>query len=567
MIKIQKSDTIVDILKKIWKEESNKIILDFPFWHPVLYNHLSLKIIKSKTVKKDLLILTNDRTSKKIWWCLWIKYWKKSSEDKYSSLNQKTLKENYTFFEYALFEIKLFFWLIKWNVLGIKKINKIYYENNKFRENHKIILIIFLLMLSLIFLILLYIYSFTINRTVITITPEILVKLKSKNFNYVEYNINTESNEKNVTKYRFNNEIKLRKISKTINIEKVFSTTWISQDEKDISSWEILIKNFLEEKVNLLENTIFENDKWIEFYIKSNVRISPAIKDENGNLIPWEKKAIVYWKAKLKNWLYSWKKTNIWTWVLLTIPKLKEEQSKIFAKTITKISGWTDNYKHFLKEEDLETAKNLLNTELKRQSISEINNIIDKENRSNSLSIKVLPVDNIYKYYNKKIEVPDYLKIWYETDKFTLKWKITIDTFVYNEWLVISKLNDLIKERNISWYEQIEQINLNSLRISHIITRNDLVKNNWKYSYMQKMNKDLRIKWTTEIDYFVTRKFNESDQYINRLKNLILWLDKEEAEKILINNAEINNIKIDIEPFFLNNISKNINNIEIKIED
>ena len=116
MIKISSSDTIVDILKKIWKDDSDKIILNFPFWHPVLYNHLSLKIIKSKTVKKELLILTNDKTSRKIWLHLWIKYWKNNIEHKYASLNQKTLKENYTFFEYALIEIKLFFGLMHWNL-------------------------------------------------------------------------------------------------------------------------------------------------------------------------------------------------------------------------------------------------------------------------------------------------------------------------------------------------------------------------------------------------------------------------------------------------------------------
>jgi len=66
MIQIEKNDSIVDILTKISSSNKQEIILQFPFGHPVLHNYLSLKIIQTKLRKKKLLILTNDKTSKKI---------------------------------------------------------------------------------------------------------------------------------------------------------------------------------------------------------------------------------------------------------------------------------------------------------------------------------------------------------------------------------------------------------------------------------------------------------------------------------------------------------------------
>jgi hypothetical protein len=74
IIKIKKQDSIIDILKQINNIKSDEIILDFPFWHPILHNHLSLKIIQTKTRNKKFAIISNDKTAKKISKILWIKF-------------------------------------------------------------------------------------------------------------------------------------------------------------------------------------------------------------------------------------------------------------------------------------------------------------------------------------------------------------------------------------------------------------------------------------------------------------------------------------------------------------
>ncbi|MDR2640279.1 MAG: hypothetical protein LBC61_02915 [Candidatus Peribacteria bacterium] len=48
MIKVNKNDSIVDIIIKIKNSKEKEVILEFPFGHPVLHNYISLKILKTK---------------------------------------------------------------------------------------------------------------------------------------------------------------------------------------------------------------------------------------------------------------------------------------------------------------------------------------------------------------------------------------------------------------------------------------------------------------------------------------------------------------------------------------
>lgn len=66
MIKIKIDDSIIDIIDKIEKNNQEKVILSFPSGHPILHNHLSLKIIKSKSSQREVIIQTSDRIGKSI---------------------------------------------------------------------------------------------------------------------------------------------------------------------------------------------------------------------------------------------------------------------------------------------------------------------------------------------------------------------------------------------------------------------------------------------------------------------------------------------------------------------
>jgi len=568
MIKIKKEDSIVDILKKISKSKSEEIILDFPFWHPVLHNHLSLKIIQTKTRNKKLSIISNDKTAKKIAKILGIKFLKnKKNKSKKNITTQDILKHNFTFLEYAKFEIKLFLqkiiFFVKWNIKSNKKINNIFYIKNKYWEQNKNIIFYFILMLILIFLLLLYIYYIAINKTYITIYPEINLNTKSKNFIFIENNNNNNEKEN----YYFNNKIYINKISKKITLNKKIATSWIKQKKENLSKWKAIFYNYLPEKIYLLKNTTLENKEWVQFYLPENINIPPS-NISNWKITPWEKEVLLYWKIKLLNWDYSWLKTNIWTWVLLTIPKLGENKTKIFAKSITKFNWWSNKFTNFLTKKDIENARILIKDTLKEIAISKIKKDIEKNNKQNSIQVDLLPIDNIFKFTNLKINIPEYLKIWDEIKDFNISWEIEITSYTYNKQAVISLLKNSINNNLIKNYQKIISIDENSLRIAHIIKRNDLKKINWKYFYSQKSNKPLIIKATTEIEYYLSKKFeNKNSNFMQQIKHQIAWKSIEEAEKILTNKSEINDVRIRIQPFFIKKISTLLENIEIIIKE
>jgi hypothetical protein len=60
---------------------------------------------------------------------------------------------------------------------------------------------------------------------------------------------------------------------------------------------------------------------------------------------------------------------------------------------------------------------------------------------------------------------------------------------------------------------------------------------------------------------------SKSNAYVNRLKNVVAWLQEEEAEKILLNNDKISNVKIEIRPFFMDKVSALEDNIVLKVMD
>lgn len=562
MIEIKNSDTVVDVLKKIDKEKSDKIMLIFPFWHPILHNHLSLKIIQTKSRNKKLVIVSNDKTAKKIGKLLWIKF-VKNKKNNISEIksNLDNLKENYSFLEYAKFEIKNFFNKFSWDIKNNKKVNRIYYFKNKYNNTNKKIIPYLVLILIIIFFILLYIFYFAINKTVVTIYPEIDVRVKLKNFTFAEKNNNKE--------YIVNNQVQLNRIKESVFLEKTIVTSGIKQKDNNFAKWEVVFYNLLKEKVYLLKNTTLKSKDWVLFYIKEDITIPPSTLSESWKIIPWKLTHTLYWKDKLSNWKYSGTKTNIWTGVLLTIPKLdKLNRSKIFAKSTIKFTWASDSFTKVLKKEDIENAKKLMIENLKTAWIKKIKDNIDNINKNNSLKIELLPVDNIFKFNNLKVNIPKNLKVWDEIDKFTISWKVDVFSFTYNKEVVISLLKNKIEEWIIPSLEKIVSIDEKSLRFSYVIKRNDLQKIAWKYEYTSYEKTPFRIKGTLEIEYNVSKKFDNKDAlFNNKIKFLISWKPIDKAEKILTNRPEINNVKIDVQPFFLNSISKIPENIKIDIEN
>lgn len=540
MIKVSNKDSIIDIIKKIESSSDNEIVLDFPIWNSILHNYTSLKLLKNKAWKKQLIIITNDINAKKIWARLWIKY--SILNDKNTIKNIDLLEYNYTFGEYFVFLIKNYY--REFISLFKSKSNNTLFSYYKKKSKEKSMLWFFIIWLVFSIFLLFFIFYFAVNKTYITITPEITIKTKAKNFIFKESEQESINND---------NVIKLNPISKIVYLEEAYWTHWIKEGENSNSKWKVTIYNNLAEEIPLLNNTRLETNDWIVYTIDWRITIPKATKQEDWKIIAWTIDASVTAKNYDNKWLFVWEKWNIWTWVTLSFPWLKDLSKIVFAKTNTVFSWWTNNYTKIVWKDDIDNAKTLFEERLKSYALKELKKQIKDDNEKNNITYEILWIDKIIKYSNLEIKLTDEIKVWEERENFKLNWTVQINTYTFNKELVINKLKTTIRETLLEEVENINYINDDSLRLSNIIYQN---------------NKPFEVKITAEIEVFYSINFlNEENNYINKLKDKIAWIKKEDALKILLNNTKISNVEIETRPFFIKNISKITKNIIFSVKN
>lgn len=560
MIKVNNNDSIIDIIQKIQKEKKDEIIIDFPFWHPILHNYLSLKILRNKTGNKPLTIITKDLTCRKIWKKLWINF-SIINDDKFIEYSGKAkiINHNLSFFEYLKFEIKNYIKMFLYFITKNSKVDEFRKYSLQYYQKSWVWVFLLILLLSIfVFFIVLF---FVINKTYIYIKPEINIKTVAYNFIFKDL-----WNKEDMV--LDNRVIKIKKISKVVTLEEKFQTSWINPKNSKKSTWKVIFYNSFAEEIYLKPNSRIENKNWLLFETTESIKIPAWSVDSNWKLSPWILKVNVIAKDYDINWRYIGSRWNsIKLKDKFTLPWLKwDDKTKIYAESISKFAWWDDIYEKVLWETDIENARIIFEDKLKKEWLKELKLYLEGENKINNVTYEVLSYANIFKETKINITSPTDIKVWDKIDSFYLKWNMEFSSYIYNKDSVVSKLKNIVNEKivkdekNIDWVivtEEIEKllsIDNNSLRITNMIYENNSPK--------------LEVKLTLEIDALVYKNFlNESSAYVMRLKNLIYWLDKNDAEKILLNDKNIRSAYIDIQPFFMNKISNIENNVIFEIED
>jgi len=553
MIKVSNKDSIIDIIKKIESSKKNEIVLEFPIWNSILHNYTSLKILKNKVKNKNLVIVTSDVNAKKIWKNLWIKF--SIIKDEKVIKNIDLLKYNYTFFEYLNFLLKSYYKEGKNFILQKKDnsfVNSKYDKilKYKYTKNEKSRIWFFISWLLISILLLIFIFYFAVNKTYISITPEITIKTRAKNLTFREW----ENNEILENK----NEIKLKKISKLIFLNDTFGTSWIFEDLTLRARWEVTLINYLKEEVTLIKNTRLETDEWITYTIADKVTIPSAIDNNNcldekcEKIIPWTIKTPVKAKMQDNKWTVVWERGNIEAKTTMYVPWLWEDlKDAIYATANQNFTWWSNKYDKIVWEKDIENAKKILEEKLKAKALKELKEQIQQDNKKNNITYEILWIDKIIEYSDLQITGDENINIWDKKDKIFLSGTIKISTHLYNKDLVINKLKSTIRENLLTDIENINFINDDSLMVSNIIS---------------KTTDPLTIKITAEIEVFYSHNFlSKTSNYVEKLKNTISGIDKGEALKNLINNTKISNATIETRPFFMKKISKIPKNIIFKI--
>jgi len=524
-------------------EKSEEIILDFPLWHPILHNYISLKIIKSKAKNKKLIIATSDKLGKKIGKQIGIKYSTVKSKKFLKEASSKSiLGHNYTFLEYLKYQLKSYKSEFFNSVQNHKKFHSIWKYSRASYE--KVWVSFFLLWLVVSVSLFWFIYYFAISKSYIEIKPEIIIKKEAYNFVFAE--------EIPETVLWNNRYVKINPVTKILYSSDTYAATEILQNN-NISTWEIEIYNKLKEKQTLIPNTRFITEEWIVFRTESWVSIPGSVMDNFWNITPWTATVKVKSDNKDESWKFIWERWNIKEWLTLTLPGLSPDlREEIYWKSLNDFTGWNNNYQKVISQEDINRAKEIFTKKIQDEVLISIKNDILTRNKENNTSIDILPWADSIQYSSININIEPWVSEWDVRDNFKLEWNITAQIYTYNKEVVLQKLKALFNEKRLEWVETIWYFDENSLRMSEVIN---------------KENRPFSIKSTFEMEAVFFHDFlHEKNSFTESLKQQIRWMPKQEAESYLLNNPKISNVNIRLRPFFAKNISNIYNNIIFEVE-
>lgn len=546
MIKIIASDTIIDVVNKIWESKEDEILLEFPNWHSILNNYLSLKILKNKAGNKRITILTHDIVSKKIGLPLWIKYSliKDSDFHKAKNFKQELLRHNFTFWEYFIFTIKKYFTRLV-QFIGKKTWVKTLKYYNPYNTVKKSGIFILFLGLATSIGMFFFIFYFAVSKTYIDIIPDITIKTRAINISYDE-----QSSPESV----LSNELKvpIKKVSQTVTLEYTHKTTGIDYEKTNRSSWEVLLINELREEQTFRPSTRLLSDTWLLYETQDWVRIPGAVITASGELLPGATQITVIARLYDSDGNFIGSRGNLSGEHLFTIPGLRFSQDKIYAKSTWDFSGGDDDVVYIVSEDDEKNAKKVLEDMLQKEAIDQLKKTLESENKMYGTLNEILPVNDIIEYTNLSISSnPQQIKPWEKFDTFTLNGTITLNTYSYNKLNALEVLKNVINDSLLTGTDKLIMIDENSLKMTVILN---------------KTQNPFSIKATTEVNIWLSYDFdNNSNNYNQRLKSMIIWLDNDEAKNILLNEGRIQNVTIKNTPFFIKKISSNSDNIILKI--
>ena len=394
-------------------------------------------------------------------------------------------------------------------------------------------------------LLFIFIFYFAVNKTYVYIHPEIKIETRSSNFVF-----KTRDDE---SIFDGDKTITLERYEETIALKKEFSTTGIQEESTQKATWEIVIYNHLDERIDLKVNTRVRRENGIEYIILSYTRLPPAQIDENGTIQASQTTTSIQANNYDATGKFIWSRWNISDSVTLIIPGLPEDlRSKIYAKTHWEIQWWSDEYERILHKDDIKKATQILETQLKNEVIQKANKAIAETNTLNNTSLSILWVNNAIEYSDPQIHLPVWISPGHKIENFILSWNISVHLYLFDKQWVINKLKKTINDSILENVEELIMIDKESLRVSNVIySRKDPIE----------------IKATSEVEILLQHNFlNPHDSFVQKLKNTIIGMDKKQAEIILRNNEKIQDIKIENRPFFLQNISNIPANIIFKID-
>lgn len=241
-----------------------------------------------------------------------------------------------------------------------------------------------------------FIFYFAVSKTYIEIVPEINIKTKAVNIIY-------EEGKSDISMISKELKVGVTKISQTSKLTYTHKTTGIDYENTARAKGTAIFINELREeqtfkpKTRLLtpDGLVFETSDWVKIPGKrvtgsgetlfgtGKVEIVAKIQDIKGQFIGS--------KGNIKGGTF-------------TLPGLKFNQDKIYAKLDGETTGGKDDIKYLVGEKDLENAKLVLEEMLRKDVMQKLKEKIDNESKLSGVKYDILGIKDVIKYGNINIE-------------------------------------------------------------------------------------------------------------------------------------------------------------------
>lgn len=538
LLSVHKYDTLIEIFEQVSKIDSQEIQIATED-NISLCNYLNLKLLIYRFPTKRFSFISNNSELKKLGETLGIRFFQKNDDIEFEKEYAKNhiLQHNFTFLEYTRYEISKLF---SRAMFFSRKKTQIYKNKKIWRDSNVFFLIIGLVTsLSL----LAFIFYFAVSKTYVTITPELGIKTVSRNIVFTQKEASVLDNK---------NAVNVRPVNLEIPMEYTFNVTAIDEMSTKNAYGTVDIYNELRQEQVFRPATRFVTDDGVVLKTSEWVKVPPTKTLSGTTIIGKTTATLVADTYDLKGDII-WVRGNISEWLTLTIPGLKFNRDKIYAKTTTPFAWGIDPKIHVLTDKEVTSFKAILAEKLKSKALESLKETIKKSNTDNAENYAILPINDNIVYTMGDILLSKGAKIGDKGDEVTIEGKVKINTFVYDRNATLFYLKTILNESLLFGTEKLIGINDDSLRITNIVS--------------QTTTPQFSLKATTELDATISYNFEDaSNNLTKKLKNLIVGTSSKEATSLLLNDNNIASVKITFSPFWLTSVSNNPDNIEFIIQ-
>ena len=451
--------------------------------------------------------------------------------------NKNLLKHNFTMWEYFLYELKRWFMYIGF-LFRRKKSAIPLYKMRKSNPNMFLIVSGLIMSLSL----LLFIFYFTVSKTYVYVTPQISVRPISAN---IIFSQNTGS------LVQSKNTINMKKIALPIEHTMKFSLDTIDPNSATNAYGTVTIYNELTTDQALKPNTRFITEEGIVFRTESWINV-PKSKTENGITQIGTAEAVLRADPSDEAGRVIGSRWNVPIDTIFSIPGLKFNRDKVYAKAKTVFAGGTDPKIHVITEAEIQKFRGIMHEQISRVARTKLQSWIETSNTNGGEQYALLMWDSVV-FSGETIVINGGKKVGDLADEVELKWTIHVTALVYNQRETINYLTTIFREKLLYGTDKELGIHEDTLRLTNVVSRTE---------------NDSTIKATMEMNATLTYDLeNASNELTRRMKVIIAWLSEEEAITRLINEWHVREVSIRFSPFWMSHVSSNMDNIEFIIKN